>query len=364
MDSIQMPAVYVGPDQIARMKVYDPSVRRYRVVPVGTEGDPDNHIRAMKIWSRWQTTGKLSCWAGPVREEVTVGVVCRMFMEQRFPSLGPSEQRIYKAAVSRLMRWNGSVPVAKFGPKALDAYAQRLDAEGLSRQSVSHYVNRVLRVMKHGLLQEVVPASIWMVINEYTPRLGKQTVAKPLPSYAEVTKAIASMEYPEASDFALVLLYTGMRTNELATMRVSDLTDSGSIMLYTPASHKTAHRGKSRTIVIGPRAITIIRPLLIGKAPDALVMPLPKVPQKCGRPNKLGWTATNLAYHLDGGCKQAGIDPFTPHQIRKVAATHIRKTYGLEAAQIMLGHSSAAVTDAVYAQRDIGKVIDAVTLEG
>jgi integrase len=45
-----------------------------------------------------------------------------------------------------------------------------------------------------------------------------------------------------------------------------------------------------------------------------------------------------------------------PHQLRHTAATLIRREFGLEAAQVALGHSSALITDAVYAERDMAKV--------
>ena len=41
-----------------------------------------------------------------------------------------------------------------------------------------------------------------------------------------------------------------------------------------------------------------------------------------------------------------------PHQLRHTAATEIRREFGLEAAAAVLGHSSAVITDAVYAERD------------
>lgn len=47
-----------------------------------------------------------------------------------------------------------------------------------------------------------------------------------------------------------------------------------------------------------------------------------------------------------------------PHQLRHSAATAIRKQFGLEAAQLALGHSSALVTEAVYAERDQSKVVE------
>ncbi len=36
----------------------------------------------------------------------------------------------------------------------------------------------------------------------------------------------------------------------------------------------------------------------------------------------------------------------------------IRREFGLEAAQLALGHSSAKVTDAVYAERDTARVVE------
>ena len=40
----------------------------------------------------------------------------------------------------------------------------------------------------------------------------------------------------------------------------------------------------------------------------------------------------------------------------ETAATRLRKQFGLEVAQLVLGHSSAEITDAVYAERDVSKV--------
>ncbi len=47
-----------------------------------------------------------------------------------------------------------------------------------------------------------------------------------------------------------------------------------------------------------------------------------------------------------------------PHQLRHTAGTLIRREFGLEAAQLALGHSSAKVTDAIYAERDMARVIE------
>ena len=53
-----------------------------------------------------------------------------------------------------------------------------------------------------------------------------------------------------------------------------------------------------------------------------------------------------------------------PHQLRHAAGTEIRRQFGLEAAQIVLGHSSAQITDAIYAERDLDKAIKVIMKVG
>ena len=48
---------------------------------------------------------------------------------------------------------------------------------------------------------------------------------------------------------------------------------------------------------------------------------------------------------------KAGVPVCTPHRLRHNAATRARKDFGLEAAQVLLGHARADVTQ-LYAERD------------
>ncbi len=50
-------------------------------------------------------------------------------------------------------------------------------------------------------------------------------------------------------------------------------------------------------------------------------------------------------------CDQAGIADWHPHQLRHNCATRLRQGFGIEAARVVLGHSSAAVTE-LYAEAD------------
>src|SRR5262249_15383779 len=51
----------------------------------------------------------------------------------------------------------------------------------------------------------------------------------------------------------------GMRPGELVIMRGCDIDMTGSVWLYHPQRHKTAHLGHERVVPIGPRAQGIIR---------------------------------------------------------------------------------------------------------
>jgi integrase len=67
-----------------------------------------------------------------------------------------------------------------------------------------------------------------------------------------------------------------------------------------------------------------------------------------------GATAYDLAIYK--GCDRAGVRRWHPHQLRHTHATEVRRLFGLEAAQVALGHSQANVTE-VYAQRDLALAV-------
>jgi integrase len=48
---------------------------------------------------------------------------------------------------------------------------------------------------------------------------------------------------------------------------------------------------------------------------------------------------------------------WAPNRLRHTAGTEIRKRFGLEGAQVALGHSKANVTE-IYAERDLSKAVE------
>jgi integrase len=50
-------------------------------------------------------------------------------------------------------------------------------------------------------------------------------------------------------------------------------------------------------------------------------------------------------------CDAGGIPHWHPNQLRHTRGTEVRKSHGLEAAQVVLGHADAKITE-VYAESD------------
>lgn len=64
------------------------------------------------------------------------------------------------------------------------------------------------------------------------------------------------------------------------------------------------------------------------------------------------YTVAAYGYALRKAAIKAGVPHWHPNQLRHTFATEVRRAHGLEAAQVLLGHARADVTQ-VYAERDL-----------
>ena len=85
----------------------------------------------------------------------------------------------------------------------------------------------------------------------------------------------------------------------------------------------------------------------------SVVMDSPADRARQPRASRRGDSYTTSSYRraIVRACKRAGIPQWTPNRLRHSRATELRRKYGLEAAQTVLGHAQADVTQ-VYAERD------------
>ena len=243
---------------------------------------------------------------------------------------------------------------------------------GWVRGSINGMVGRIRRVFKWGVANELVPANVYHALQAVSGlRCGRTNAKESKPVKPVPPGCIEAIEpYVSRQVWALVQLqlHTGARGGELVKMRAIDIDTSGEIWTYQPADHKTAHHGHERTIYVGPKAQRIIRQFLQNRPLDAyLFSPRDAIAEQAveapthrrpgQKPNQVKtarvvgdyYTRDSYRRAIQRACDKAGIPRWHPHQLRHNAGTFIRKEYGLEAAQIMLGHAHADVTQ-VYAE--------------
>ena len=129
------------------------------------------------------------------------------------------------------------------------------------------------------------------------------------------------------------------------------------------------HRNRERLIFIGPKAQAILKPRLNQQSTSYCFKPeeakhlrstakrIRRFKKKrsgntfAKRPPGDHYTGQSYNRAIARACDRAEIERWTPNQLRHTRATEIRKEYGLEASQTVLGHSRADVTQ-IYAERN------------
>lgn len=249
-------------------------------------------------------------------------------------------------------------------------------------------------------------------------------VVKPVPVEV-VEQTLPFMASPVAAAVRIQLL-TGARPDEVLSLRPCDIETDGQdgVWVVRPERHKTQYMGHERVLFLGPKAQAVLEPFLDRPAAAYLFSPAEadaerraaraaarKTPLSCGNragtnrkaePKKAAGErydarsyyravqyACDLAFppppplakrddetreqwrnRLAKANLKADLDAWRrehrwfPYQLRHTAATLYRREHGLEASALVLGHASARVTDAVYAERDQTKVAEIMRLVG
>ena len=195
-----------------------------------------------------------------------------------------------------------------------------------------------------------------------------------------------------------VQLLTCCRPGEVCLLSRSSLERSSDVWVYWPPGHKTEHQERRRKIFIGKKAQDILDAYLRRTDNEFLFSPADSVAEmrqkrrarratplhygnRAGTnrsPNparvaKSHYTTASYRRSIHRACDRAfpppaGLSPeeikswqsahrWSPNQLRHSSATAVRSQFGLEAAQVVLGHATANVTE-TYAERDDELAID------
>jgi len=319
-----------------------------------------------------------------------------------------------KQAVKYLVRRYEMCLAADFGPLALKALTQQMVDEGLSRTYINDHIGRILRIFKWAAAEQILPAAVHQDLAA-VPRLKRgRTNARETDPVGPIDDATVEATLPHlpdvVADMVRVQRLAGCRPSELCMLRPIDIDRTGEIWEYRPAHHKTEHFDKSRVVFIGPKAQAILLRYLARDPETFCFRPCDseikrrsaahsrrKTPLSCG--NRPGTNRQRKpqrppgeAYDVDAyrGATHRACDKafppvaelaqlagetleqwhnrlttkqqqelaewqsshrWSPNRLRHSAGTEIRKRFGLEAAQVALGHAKATTTE-IYAERD------------
>lgn len=293
--------------------------------------------------------------------------------------LATSERNLVRLALRPLTELYGKTPAQEFGPLALKTYRQKLIDKDLSRKVINKHVDRVKRFFKWACEGELIPSSVHHSLQTVSGLRKGRSQARETESIKPVPESDIDTALPlvnrQIAAMIKIQRVTGMRPCEVTIMRSCDLDTSGKIWSYTPSSHKTEHHDRKRVIFLGPQAQSIITPFLKAEINAFLFSPIdasdernrlrrmnrktPMTPSQSRRTRKKNpkrlpgknYSTESYAHAIHKACKKAGVPAWGPNRLRHNAATFLRKEFGIEAARVVLGHSSAVVTE-IYAELD------------
>ena len=292
-------------------------------------------------------------------------------------------------------RLYGSTPANEFGPVALKTVRQAMLESGkLNRTTINKRIDNIRRMVKWGVAEQIVAPSVYQGLQAVAGlRKGRTTAREPIP-VSPINDNVVDATLPNlpavVADMVRFQRLTGCRPGEVCMIRPCDVDRSGEVWEYRPESHKTEHHGRERIIYIGPQAQSVLLPYLLRDGQVYCFSPAESEQKrhveqrerrrtrvqpsqwsrKKARPRRMPQTSYNKDSYqraIARGVVKAnrqrteeaadmGIQPMLlPHwhanQLRHSKATQIRREFGLEAAQVSLGHAKADVTQ-VYAERD------------
>jgi integrase len=315
----------------------DRIIWRGKSIYLGKTGSAEAEANYRRVVKNIVTIGEAI--AEPSR--ITVCFLAERFLvhtKESFPS-GSREPMAYERAMDLMIEALGDEAAESVTPAKFAAMRDAWARGGKSVRTVNKHHNQCVAAFRWGVTVELVPASVWHAL-QAVPRL------KPMRSPAKPPREVGPVEWsqveairehvrPQVWAMICVQWHTGMRSGEVLAMTPGQIKD----WIYRPGSHKNAWRGHVREIPIGPRCRVVLAPWLDGKGPEERIFP--------------SYTSQSYGRAISRACDVAGVPHWHPHQIRHAHATRVRASHGLDAAQAVLGHKHARVTE-IYAEKVSG----------
>lgn len=335
----------------------------------------------------------------------------RYYVKEGAPT---KELTCMKEVMGPLRLLYGDIAAAQFGPLKLKAVRQHLIDRGLCRGVVNQRINRIKRIMKWAVSEELVPPAVYEGIRTVAGlRFGRSdaretTPVGPVPD--AFVDPVLPLVAPQVRAMIELQRLTGMRPGEVILLRPCDIDMTAEVWLYEPLTHKNRWRGHRRVVPLGPAAQATIRPFLARRIDAFLFSPaeaeawrneqratsrdpnrktrIYQCELRCRlkrkqaakrrvqqRPKGESYTVDSYRRAITYGIEKfnrrqkrlspeaQGIPRWHPNQLRHSFATRVRKQFGVEAAQVGLGHARTDVVE-VYAEKNLGLAVHVAKMTG
>lgn len=244
----------------------------------------------------------------------------------------------------------GPMPVDEFGPSCLRAVRDEYVAHGYCRAVCNRYTRSIVQMFKWGVSHELVASATWQTLSTVEPLVRGKTTAKDYdakkPVSWEDVKEVIDESNPEIADMIQLQWNTGARSQNICTISREEIDRESDPWVWEPKVHKTIHAGKTLKMFLGPQSQELLIPRLLKE---------PFFVNRRGNAYVPDMYRHNILAAIDRINErrtEKGVAPmprWTPHQLRHARATLIREKYGIEAAQMILGHSDLKTTQ-IYAE--------------
>jgi integrase len=366
---------------------------------LGPYGSKASRLEYDRLIGEWIAAGRPSSISQSA--DITIAELCQRYKQfaENYYSYGGTIHNIGTACRTLRLRY-GNTAANAFGPLALKAVRRQFIDAGMARTYCNRLTDLLRRMFKWAAGEQLVSISTWQALTAVSGLRRGHTEAPETEPVTPVDDAIVEVTLRHLSDTVAAMVrlqrLTGMRPNEVCRLRPCEVDRSDEVWSFKPSHHKTAHRGRQRIVFVGPKGQDVLRPFLLRDAEAFCFVPAETVDKQlkmrhakrktslsCGnvpgsnrihrRPKKSPGVrydvhsyrraihracdvADKLAHqeHPDVSADERIVPRWSPNRLRHSAATEIRKRFGLEAAQVVLGHSMADVTQ-IYAERDLAK---------
>ncbi|MDZ4852265.1 MAG: site-specific integrase [Pirellulaceae bacterium] len=299
---------------------------------LGVFNSKESKAKYHRLKAEWIASGKSPSF-GVKPEELTVIEMMAAWVRfaKEYYGEGPSSELHRAVPVLKVLKTlYGSEPAVNFGPLQYEAVRVTLlepylvkrkggtsEKKRRSRTYINSLMKRLRAVFRWAASKSLIPVSVHDTLKTVEPLKHGRTTAPELDPVAPVPDEIVDATLPKLNHVMKAMVefqrLTGCRPGEVCKIKPSMVDRTADVWEVQLAKHKTAYRGRKRTVYAGTRAQAILAPFLLRGEDEFCFSPIEaekrrrkekhiarKTPLSCG--NKPGSKIAKAPLKQPGPC--------------------------------------------------------------